>query len=264
MRAMVGDPAAPLAEALDRFAAEDPGRSAVVVASGRIAGRASVREAVSRPAASLLKLPLVAAVLAGGIDLERRVPVAAVPASRYPSLLDVLEPTRSLTVRELCGLSLAASDNRAAEWLLAEVGPTAVNAQIADLGLQRTRLAAGFTDRELGAPGRANSTTAAEALTLLTALLEREPTLGEMLRPNLRANRIPLYLPEKAERRHKTGSLAGVVIDVGVIGGEQTDLAASFCCDAQADAGATSLAIGRCVRELRRAVGEPVRESAGS
>ncbi len=73
------------------------------------------------PAASLAKMILgVALFEAGGrgeLDLDTRVRVADLGRTRYPSVLQALDPESTLTVRELCGFSLVTSDNPAAEYV---------------------------------------------------------------------------------------------------------------------------------------------------
>ena len=81
---------------------------------------------------------------------------------------------------------------------------------------------------------------------------------AEALANSLRNTRIPLRLPDDARALHKTGTLAGVVNDAGVVFGQETDLALAFLCDNQEDGAATSIEIGDCVAQIRGAVGEAV------
>ena len=173
----------------------------------------------------------------------------------YSSVLEVLEPGHELTVGELCGLCLAVSDNPASEYLLGLVGRDAVNARASELGASDTRMEAGFSDPELGEAGRANVTTANDALELVLHAVRDDAVA---LSNSLRNTRIPLRLPDDTRVAHKTGTLDGVVNDVGVVYGEGTDLALAFLCEGQADPAATSIEIGDCVARLREAVGEEV------
>jgi beta-lactamase class A len=245
-----------LAEAaVARFCGTDPGRSAAVRSLRGETVAVEVRADLDRPAASLLKLPLVAAAHAR-LDLDAVVTRSQLAATRHRTILDVFDPDHRLRLRELCRLVLMTSDNPSAEYLLGLVGADAVNAACEALGLRETRLRVGFGDEELGHDGRVNTSTAAEALTLFEGLVPGRPALEEPLTSSLRNTRIPLRLPHDVRVPHKTGTLEAVVNDVGIVYGEATDLALSFLCDAQPDRAATSMAIGDCVAEVRVAVGE--------
>ena len=249
--------------AVERFAAGDPARSVAVEAVRGIEVRAAARADEIRPAASLLKLSLVAAVHdaaeRGKVDLRRRISRSALPRTAEESVLDALEPEHELSIGELCSLSLVTSDNPAADYLLRVIGKEAVNGLLRDLGLEHTRLRAGFGDEEISAAGRASTTTAREALVLVRRLVGERPRIGAVLEGNLRKGRIPLRLPEGTRALNKTGTLLGVVNDAGIVYGDETDVAFAFLSEHQADPPRTEIAIGDCVAQVRLAVGEPVR-----
>jgi beta-lactamase class A len=242
--------------ALDRFVAAEPGRSIAVDVwcgpswSGRRDGD------VVRPAASLLKIAIVMAVYAaaerGAVRLDQRVRVDALPPSRHPGFIDVLDPSHELSVRELCGLAMATSDNPVADRLLAIASPEDVNEVLGEAGCTRSRLAAGFSDDELGDRGRASVTTAADMLRLLRRLHD-DPGLHPVQRAmesSLQTIRVPSQLPDDGTVRtaHKTGSLQGVVNDAGIVTGHGIVLAVAVLCDDQRDSVDTSVQIGDCVR----------------
>jgi hypothetical protein len=54
----------------------------------------------------------------------------------------------------------------------------------------------------------------------------------------------------------KSGTLHGVVNDVGVLYGAEDDVAVAFLCERQADREATSLELGDCAAELWAALGD--------
>ena len=213
-----------------------------------------------RPGASLLKLPLVGAVLdsveSGRLDGSSRVRVGDLPHTALRSVLAAFDADHELALRELCALCLVTSDNAIAQRLVQLVGADAVNRQAASLGCARTRLAVGFDDSHLGDAGRANVTTAREARTLVTALVRERGEIARALENNLRGTRIPLRLPDATRAPHKTGTLPGVVCDAGLVFGERSDLAVAFLCEHQADGPRTGVEIGDCVGEVRRALGE--------
>ena len=90
---------------------------------------------------------------------------------------------------------------------------------MATKGLAQTNLNVGFEDGNLGAPLRANLTTARDCLKLLR-LVDTDPTYAfvkRMLANNLRNERIPKHLPDDAVIAHKTGTLAGLVHDIAIV-----------------------------------------------
>jgi beta-lactamase class A len=240
------------------FAGGDRSRS-VAVASLR-GGTIGVAVAadVPRPAASLLKIPLVAAVHASGLDLESSVARSELGSTRFGTVLAAFGPDHRFTLRELCALTLVASDNLAAEHLLALVGLDAVNRMAAELAGPGTRLEVGFSDACLGTDGLVNVTTAREALRMIRAVVEepRHAELAAALRNGIRNPRIPLRLPQLRVAA-KSGTLYGVVNDVGVLFGAENDLAVAFLCEQQPDRERTGLEIGDCAAELWAALDDP-------
>lgn len=238
------------------FARDDPGRSVAVRTLRGEALALDVRGAEPRPGASLLKLPLAAAVweagLAGELDLDAAVDVAALPRTVHPTVLAALDAGRELTLREACALCLATSDNPLASHLLELVGADAVNALARRWGCRPTRLTVGFGDAELGDSGRRNVTCAHDALVLVAEICSR-PRLDRLrvaLANGQRNFRIPLRLPDGLPVAHKTGTLEGVCNDAGVVFGERCDLALAFLCDGQRDTAACSLEIGDCAAAI--------------
>lgn len=237
--------------AVDRFVGHDSRRSIVLVGNGCTVGHAAD---VVRPGASVNKVfvSVAAHLLAaeGQLDLDSSVSVADLPGSINPSVLDSLSPTHRFSTGELSRLALATGDNRIAEHLVLLLGAERVNAVAASLGCPGTQLHVGFADEMLSARGRANVTTAADCATVLDAVF-RLPVLAP-LRPALRSSlfnsRILLRMPDEIIVSHKTGSLAGVVNDVGVIHAPSGDLIACFLTDGQDDSAHTSADIGACAR----------------
>jgi beta-lactamase class A len=231
------------------FVGGDAGRSALV---GTVDTTVGVAEAVPRPGASLLKLPVALAVHDGAVDPSATVAVGDLPASRWPSIVDAFEPDHRFTVAELTSLMLATSDNRTADHLLALVGADAVADVLDRLGCVDTRLAIGFGDDDLEGPGLANETSATDAVRLL-GHVAATPALAP-LRRALEAGRPPpriqAYLPPATVVANKSGTLEGVVDDIGLVRTPAGDLVMAFLTQDQPDRAATSLAIGRCARAV--------------
>ncbi len=242
-----------MARAAARFAEPYRGRSVLIESpAGQVLAEVGADQ--ERPAASLLKLPLAAAVweacLAGELDLAEGVVVGELPQTEHPSVLAALGSEHRLTLEEACALCLASSDNPIASHLLGLVGIDAVNRLLRRWGCEATRLEVGFSDSELGSEGRRNVSTAREALLVLRKVRDdpRFAALARGLANSTRNVRIPLRLTEDGVTvHHKTGTLPGVCNDVGVVADGRTELAVAFLCEGEEDTAACSLEIGDCV-----------------
>jgi beta-lactamase class A len=247
-------------EALDAFVSGDDGRSVAVESLNGESVRAYAAADTSRPGASLLKLPLVAAIYdaarGGRLDLAASVQRSELPGSAYPTVLAVFEAGHAFTLGELCGLCLLTSDNPIADHLIGLIGMDEVNDAARRLGCVATRMTVGFGDGYRDEAGYANVTTARDALAMVRGVVERYPEASQALASNVRNFRIPLRLPDETRVPHKTGSLPGVANDAGLVFGDKTDLAVAFLCERQVDTAATSIEIGDCVARIRHAVGE--------
>jgi len=237
-----------------RFVGDDPGRAIIVDVPGRRLSAESAADVV-RPGASLLKLlPAIALYRAASqaeLGLDYTVTRAELGQTRYPSVLAAFGPHRSLSLREVCALSLITSDNPCAEFLRELLGPDRIGAVAADLGLQETALRVGFSDAKLGEPSLANVTTAREALRLIRHI-DDAPELSDLktyLINNTRNNRIPLRFDE-IPVLHKTGSLAEVVNDVGIVYHPAVSVALAFLCERQPDTAKTSMDIGDTTQRI--------------
>lgn len=232
--------------AAHEFVADDAGRS-VTIAGG--ATHVAVAGDISRPGASVLKLALAIATLeCDAATLDTPVAVADIAASECPSILDTLAPAHELSLTELVGITLVTSDNRSAEHLVRLIGADRVNATLRAYGCTASRLEVGFGDDVLNYRGRVNVTTTDDCARLLAAI-HREKHLAPILtalRANLNHTRIQLRLPDETIVAHKTGSLSGVVNDVGVIHAESGFLTVCFLTDGQPDPAATAADIGEC------------------
>jgi beta-lactamase class A len=231
------------------FAAEGSARS---VAIGTLDGAviAEANGAIVRPAASLLKVPLAMAAYdaaeRGELDLDARVSRRVLGSTPYSSVLAVLDEDHRFTIRELCGVFLSTSDNPAAEYVLGLVGRAAVNAVLTALGCEGSELRVGFAVDDIGAAGRVNVTTAFDMLRVfqdVAANASRSEMRGA-LENNLRNSRLPLRLADEARVAHKTGSLEGVVNDVGILPAAHGEIIVAILCDAEPDEPRASVAIG--------------------
>lgn len=233
------------------------------------AGAAAVNGDLRLPSASVAKVAVAITLCrranTSALNLDAEVTTMELPTSRYPSVTAAFASNHTFTVRELMRLSLITSDNPIATYLLNLVGTDAVNEELHACGCKQSMVRASFRDDELGPPNRANVTTATDALQLILTAVTT-PSLSDValaLSNNLRAARIPLRLPDETRVAHKTGTLRGVVNDVGVVYGRNSDLAIAILTDAQRDNARTAMEIGDCIASIWADLGEEV-ESAKS
>lgn len=182
---------------------------------------------VVRPAASTIKVPLLLAVLAEIADGCRRLDDAvAVPSERTAGsgVLRMLGSVPTLRLDELLELMVTLSDNTATNVLIDLLGVPTIEQYLARMGLADTRLRRRMLDQRASAEGRENVATAAELARLLDGLCGSELLPGELSETALAVlgrqqfnDRIPARLPADVECLHKTGELAGICHDVGVL-----------------------------------------------
>ncbi|MCW5835850.1 MAG: serine hydrolase [Labilithrix sp.] len=212
------------------------------------------------PAASVIKIALALEVFCqveeGALALGERVTLKASDKVVGSGVLAELAEGLSPTVGDLVYLAMAISDNTAANLLIERVGVFSVNARLAALGLEKTRLSGKILVHETksGPPatedyGAAASTatdgddgrgerspvTARELVTLLRRVYRRDglparacDALLEILQKTQTASSIRRGLPEARFRDrtparlfHKTGSIRGVVNDAGIVATER-------------------------------------------
>ena len=254
---LVRDGGTRLAAVLAGFAAGDEGRSIGVACLREGGGIEGVRADVRRPGASTLKVALVATVLheadAGRIDLNRTVAAGDLPPSKWPAIVDALDARTTLRVIDLCALAIASSDNAAADFLMSLAGPAAIAAWLRRAGCgAKSGLVAGYSDAAIESMGRDNTLTIADSVMLLRAVFA-DPVYDPLLRfmlNNVRNQRIPRLLDDAVWVAHKTGSLAGVVDDIGIVFAGNDAFILSVLCDHQTDTLATEHEIARVCAEL--------------
>ncbi len=189
----------------------DPTLSVSIVPDLPIASASVTKAAIACAAADLAER--------GALDLSQPIAKRDLNDTFYCSILEAFDAGDTLTLKALIGLMLIVSDNPATSAVLDVVGMDKVNAWCAANSLSGTNIAVGFEDASLGAPLRANLTTAQDCVTLLQ-VIDREPRyafIKHMLQNNLRSERIPKFLPDNALIAHKTGTLAGLVHDIAIV-----------------------------------------------
>lgn len=232
---------------------QGPGKRAALYRGLEAGGSpVAVHETHVMPAASLVKLFVIETLLLqlGPQQLDDdAVKRTALSQTMYPSILAIKAESDNLSWRELCAMTLITSDNSTAAFALDQVGFDAVNAHVRTLGLLQTHVRCSFRDELLGFPGRANVSTAHDMATALERIwVQRRDfpynLMSYWLANYLRNDRIPARLPDDVEVMHKTGSLKGVVNDVGVVTAKRPYLLAVLM-DEQEDRALAALAISR-------------------
>ena len=236
-----------LDEAVAAFLGGDPGRAVLVAdpSDGRIL--ASGGDTLRPPAASLAKVPLVAAALVaaaeGQLDLATRVDPGRLTRTRYPSIHGAV--TTPLTLRELAALAIMVSDNAAAQVLCDHLDDAAWWGALTRLGFPDLPRPSGFTDEHLDATTQVR-TTLGEQLAILRVVASDArltPLLGWM-GDNLRNNRVSRMIPPPTRFHHKTGTLDGVLHDVGLLVGTRGRLIVVALTERQLDPVGTEVAMG--------------------
>ncbi|HXV62510.1 MAG TPA: serine hydrolase [Vicinamibacteria bacterium] len=178
--------------------------------------------------ASAIKLPILVELFRQAeeeaLSLDQDVTVASSDIAPGSGVLQQLTPGRvTMPLRDIATLMVTVSDNTATNLIIERVGMENVNRTMARLGLHQTKLQRKMMDEEAWAENRENLSTPNEQADLLQAIHEgkilgdesRKELLGILAIP--KSSRIRPLLPTGTRVAHKTGSLAGVVVDVGII-----------------------------------------------
>ncbi len=218
-----------MTEDITRLAHEVDGRVGVYVRDLETGAAFSLRGDEVFPAASTIKLAIL-------LELYRQAqggPGLASLSDAYvlqpkdlatdSALLGNLSAGTRLTNRDLALFTIVVSDNSASNLLAERVGMARVNATLAGLGLEKTRLRRKMMDLQAVKEGRENHATPRELAELLTAIHQ-----GPLLNPASRTDLLGLLrtpkegyltrlLPEALSVANKPGSLPGVRNDVGIL-----------------------------------------------
>jgi beta-lactamase class A len=196
--------------------------------------------------ASVIKLPMLVhiALEAAGGRLDWSEPLALGEPVKVPGsgILKELSAGLALSVRDLCVLMTALSDNTATNMLIDRLGLEAINAGLAALGLTQTRLLRrAFTpDTPASLPFGLGVTTARELAGLLARIARGQlpdRAAAEAVQAILATQQdraaIPRLLPPGWQYAGKTGAIEQLRADAAILtgpDGRQLVLAA-FCAD---------------------------------
>ncbi|WP_329080360.1 MULTISPECIES: serine hydrolase [unclassified Streptosporangium] len=246
--------------------ARDSGRSLSIKSLSGPEIEITVRGDESRPGASTLKVAISMEIarqldnglLSSSLLIKRK----DLGTSIYPTLLEVLREDHTFTIKELCGIMLATSDNLISQYLLDLAGIQSVNSFLKDISCRQSMIRVGYRDFELSPIGRANTTSTMDQIRLLTHL-DQENTyswIRNAMVNGLRKSRIALRFPEDISIANKTGSLNGVANDVALISDREIKIAIAVLTDRQTDAGRTGIEIADTVYAVWQTIGGRVHE----
>lgn len=178
--------------------------------------------------ASAIKLPVLVELFRqaeeGTLSLDERVTLEASDVVPGSGVLQQLTPGAvTMSLRDVATLMVTVSDNTATNMVIDRVGMSNVNETMARLGASQTKLKRKMMDARAWEENRENLSTPREQAVILEAL-HRGTILTEASRKELldilaipKSSRIRPLLPPGTRVAHKTGSLAGVVVDVGIV-----------------------------------------------
>ena len=222
---------------LDRAAAALDGSAGLIVLDAD-GGVLYHRDAdIAYPAASVIKIPILMTVYAdaaqGRLSLDERLAVG----DRMPGtgVLGHVPGVTELTLRDHAMLMTIVSDNTSTNRLLERVGVERIAARMIEWGCERSRLQRTMFDFRAADRGLDNVATPREIASLLLRVLRGDlvdratsdavlTVLGYTQDDALLCR----YLPAETRVAHKTGMLAKVRNDAGIIWGERPVVAAGF------------------------------------
>ncbi|MCF7907522.1 MAG: class A beta-lactamase-related serine hydrolase [Candidatus Omnitrophica bacterium] len=188
----------------------------------------SYRVSESIPAASLLKVPILAvafrATAEGKVTLDQTVVIEKKDITGGSGKLKAMSLPYSLTFVELLEFMISISDNTATNKVINLLGADYINTIFKELNLTSTSLSRKMMDFSRRSQGVENYTSAADIGLILEKIYDRKLVNREFsdiamdLLKNQKVNdRIPRYLPDEAIVAHKTGLERGVVHDAGIV-----------------------------------------------
>jgi beta-lactamase class A len=178
--------------------------------------------------ASAIKLPILVELMrqveAGEQRLDDEITLVASDITPGSGVLQQLTPGKvKLSLRDVATLMVIVSDNTATNMIIDRVGMAKVTSEMARLGLSSTKLQRKMQDASARKENRENLSTPEEQAHLLQLLYKGE-ILGAKSREEIdrilsipKPGRIRTLLPSGTKVAHKTGTLSGVTVDVGIV-----------------------------------------------
>jgi beta-lactamase class A len=224
----------------------------------------------------VIKIPLVMAVYAeaanGRVSLDERLPVGKTEFGT--GILGDLRDVADVSVRDLCMLTIALSDNTATNRLIERVGLPRVAERLAEWGCTATKLQRKMFDWEAQRAGLENVASAADTVGLLERLLRGElvgrETSDAVIKVLERCQddaMLRRYLGKGGRIANKTGTLDATRNDAAIIfGPSKTVVVAAFMSEVREPLAAVHILglIGRGAARLAGLEVPPLPFDAGS
>lgn len=195
-------------------------------------------------AASTVKVPLMVevfrAIERGALSLDRSYTLLPADVAPGTGVMLHITPGSTLRLNDLIYLMISISDNTATNVLIDWVGMEAVNATMRELGMSGSCLARKMKGRPAVGDEPENWATAQDYAHLMQLILNSHAatpasceTMIQMLQTQQNTRRIARYLPKDDNLRwgSKTGTISGVVNEVGFIQRGNRNLIISVFCE---------------------------------
>jgi len=192
--------------------------------------RVGYNAGAAMPAASTIKVPVMVEVFRqleeGRFDLDRRVTLLASDKDYGSGDLCDAPVGGTYSIDDLLAKMIDVSDNTATNMLIRLVGLHNINREMADLGLQHTRLE-GYVRTDTWSVRQALESSPADMVHLLAMMAKRELVddwssneMISILEDDQINTLLPEPLPEGIAIAHKTGSFFDTLNDVGIVYGD--------------------------------------------
>lgn len=211
-----------------------PFRYAILIKDFSTGYKFAYNEEMPLPAASLLKVPIMACVYCANeakkIDVRSKVVVKDSYRTAGSGILKNLSGENTFEVEELVRLMIAYSDNTATNVIIDLLGFDYLNNCFKNLGLESTFISRKILDRQAKKEGKENYTSAEDVGYILEKIYKGELINKEVsgrclefLKEQKIADRIPRLLPADVKVAHKTGLENGLCHDAGIIFSQNGD-----------------------------------------
>ena len=195
---------------------------------GFLGSKLSFEERKPFPAASLIKLPILAAAFYAikerKVSLEDIITINKKDITGGSGRIKALSVPRKLAFGQLLEWMISLSDNTAANKVIEILGLEYINGIFKKIGLRDTKLVRKMMDFSLRKKGVENYTSASDIAYLLKKIYTNkfvDKKLSSLALSFLKKqkvnDRLPRYLPAEAVVAHKTGLERGVVHDAGIV-----------------------------------------------
>jgi beta-lactamase class A len=197
------------------------------------------RADVRVPSASVIKLPIMLELMerikAGTFNLDAVHTLTEAEKVGGDGVLKTYADQSRVSYRELLRLMLIKSDNTATNIVIHLLGRDTINQRLRKSGLERSQLNRVMMDTLAAKQGRENYVTAQEMNALLEKVYRHQVATPEgceamltILKQNEDVLTIPRLLPKSVVIAHKTGTLAYVRGDAGIVYAEKPFLLSVF------------------------------------